>query len=74
MSNKTTANIVRGVWRLKIQNYLAIANPGILVGKKERKKNTHTHTHRKQQTTNYKGLWMTWNEGLMIHDAETVAP
>ena len=29
---------------MKIQNYLAIANPGILVGKKERKKKTHTHT------------------------------
>lgn len=45
MSNRTTANIVEGVWRLKIQNYLAIANPGILVGKKGKvKKNTHTHS------------------------------
>lgn len=32
ISNKTTANIVRGVWRLKVQNYPAIANPEILVG------------------------------------------
>lgn len=47
ISNKTTANIVRGVWRLKIKNYLAIANPGILVGKKGKKKK-HTHTHEKQ--------------------------
>lgn len=48
ISNKTTANIVRGVWRLKIKNYLAIANPGILVGKKGKKKKPHTHTHKKQ--------------------------
>lgn len=49
MSNRTTANIVEGVWRLKIQNYLAIANPGILVGKKGKvKKKNHTHTHKKQ--------------------------
>lgn len=52
MSNKTTANIVRGVWRLKIQNYLAIANPGILVGKKGKKKKTHTHTHSQEAIEN----------------------
>lgn len=51
MSNKTTANIVRGVWRLKIQNYLAIANPGILIGKKEKKKK-HTHTHSQEAIDN----------------------
>lgn len=44
MSNRTTANIVEGVWRLKIQNYLAIANPGILVGNKGKVKKKHTHT------------------------------
>ena len=27
--------------------------------KKRKGKKQHTHTHKKQQTTNYKGLWMT---------------
>lgn len=53
MSNRTTANIVRGVSRLKIQNYLEIANPGILVGKKRKEKtHTHTHTHSQEATDN----------------------
>lgn len=48
----TTANIVGGVWRLKIQNYLAIANPGILVGQKgKEQKHTHALTRSNRQLT-----------------------
>lgn len=47
-----TANIVGGVWRLKIQNYLAIANPGILVGQKgKEQKHTHALTRSNRQLT-----------------------
>ena len=48
----TTANIVGRVWRLKIQNYLAIANPGILVGQEGRKGTKNTHTHSQEAIDN----------------------
>lgn len=44
------------------------------ISRKKKKGKKTTHTHAQEAMDNYKGLWMTWNEGLMIHDAETVAP